>query len=168
MVYSGSRCLICVENHHNGRQKGKHALCDMVVPPLARLRSRRSPPKISGSLPFPSARSPLHVSTKILASIIISFSKVFTLFLGLVLLLFSFVLNYISKARTRRLRHAEAQLRGCENPPILPRTGFLGLGRLSEVSKANKEGRTPQWFIEKFEEVGKDIHIELQLSIMNC
>ncbi|CZR54539.1 related to n-alkane-inducible cytochrome P450 [Phialocephala subalpina] len=63
-----------------------------------------------------------------------------------------------STAISRRRRATEAKHRGCEDPPTLPRKGFLGLGRLSEVSKANKEGRTPQWFIEKFEEVGQDVH----------
>lgn len=53
---------------------------------------------------------------------------------------------------------AEAAARGCAKLPALPRKGFLGLGRLSEVAKANKEGRTPQWFMEKFNELGEGVH----------
>lgn len=70
----------------------------------------------------------------------------------------SFIYWRVSGAISRKRRATEAKVRGCEDPPTLSRTGFLGLGRLSEVSKANKEGRTPQWFIEKFDEVGQDIH----------
>lgn len=77
------------------------------------------------------------------------------LVLGASLLLFKLV---VVKQIQRRHDAAEAARRGCERPPILPRKGFLGLGRLSEASKANKEGRTPQWFIEKFDELGEDVH----------
>jgi hypothetical protein len=52
----------------------------------------------------------------------------------------------------------EATRRGCQNLPVLPKKGLFGLGRLSEASKANKEGRSPQWFVEKFDELGDDVH----------
>ncbi|KAE8448461.1 hypothetical protein EG329_009526 [Mollisiaceae sp. DMI_Dod_QoI] len=70
----------------------------------------------------------------------------------------SFIFWRVSSALSRKKRTAQAKLRGCEDPPSLPRKGFVGLGRLSEVSKANKEGRVPQWFIEKFDEVGRNVH----------
>lgn len=80
------------------------------------------------------------------------------LMLSCSLLFLSFVYWRISNILSRRKHAVEAEARGCEDPPSLSRTGFLGLGRLSEVAKANKEGRTPQWFIEKFEEVGQHVH----------
>ena len=62
--------------------------------------------------------------------------------------------NYISK----RQHAKESRSRGCVEPPSLSRKGLFGLGRLSEVSRANKEGRAPQWFVEKFKEVGEGVH----------
>jgi hypothetical protein len=59
---------------------------------------------------------------------------------------------------TRRRHAAESARRGCASLPALQTRGFLGLGTLAEVSKANKEGRTPQWFIEKFNELGDHVH----------
>ncbi len=70
----------------------------------------------------------------------------------------SFIFWRASSALSRKKRTTQAKLRGCEDPPSLSRKGFVGLGRLSEVSKANKEGRVPQWFIEKLDEVGRDVH----------
>ncbi|TVY93856.1 Cytochrome P450 [Lachnellula willkommii] len=76
----------------------------------------------------------------------------------LILLLAVILFKLLSNAFKRKKFSAEASARGCANLPVLPRKGFLGLGRLSEISKANKEGRSPQWFIEKFDETGKDVH----------
>ena len=72
--------------------------------------------------------------------------------------LFVLLFKIVSTVLKRRRYAAEAAARGCAKLPALPRKGFLGLGRLSEVARANKEGRTPQWFIEKFDELGKDVH----------
>ncbi|RDW56492.1 hypothetical protein BP5796_13133 [Coleophoma crateriformis] len=38
------------------------------------------------------------------------------------------------------------------------RKGILGLGRLSELAQSNKEGRTPRWFVERFNELGDAVH----------
>jgi hypothetical protein len=78
--------------------------------------------------------------------------------LGLAFIAFSILFKFVSGVLKRRQYAAEAAARGCAKLPSLPRKGFLGLGRLSEVAKANKEGRTPQWFIEKFDELGQDVH----------
>ena len=65
----------------------------------------------------------------------------------------------ITSIAVRRKQYAsKAAALGCSRLPVLPRKGFLGLGRLTEVAKANKEGRTPQWFMEKFDELGEDVH----------
>ncbi|TVY33550.1 Cytochrome P450 [Lachnellula subtilissima] len=76
----------------------------------------------------------------------------------LIFLLAAVLFKLLSNAFRKRKFSAEASARGCASLPILPRKGFLGLGRLSEISKANKEGRSPQWFIEKFDEIGEDVH----------
>ena len=76
----------------------------------------------------------------------------------LVIICGAILYKLISNVLKRREFTAEAAARGCANLPALPRKGFLGLGRLSEVSKANKEGKTPQYFIEKFNELGEDVH----------
>jgi len=73
--------------------------------------------------------------------------------------LFSFVVyKKILNIFRRRKYSAEAERLGCRDPPTLPNKGFLGLGRLAEISKANKKGRHPQWFVEKFDEMGRNIH----------
>lgn len=41
---------------------------------------------------------------------------------------------------------------------MVSKKGLFGLGRLLEASKANKEGRSPQWFVERFDELGEDVH----------
>jgi hypothetical protein len=76
--------------------------------------------------------------------------------LGLCVL--ALVLFRLNSIRRKWTHAAEAAKRGCSKLPVLPRMGFLGLGRLSEVHKANLDGRTPQWFIEKFDGLGEDVH----------
>jgi cytochrome P450 len=81
-----------------------------------------------------------------------------SLAVSLVFVAFVVFVKLISSVLKRRKYAAEAAARGCAKLPTLPRKGFLGLGRLTEVAKANKEGRTPQWFIERFAELGDDVH----------
>lgn len=81
-----------------------------------------------------------------------------SLFLVITLGLFTLLFKVASSAVKKRRYAAEAARRSCEPPPKLPNKGLFGLGRLSEASRANKEGRTPQWFIEKFNELGESVH----------
>lgn len=74
------------------------------------------------------------------------------------LIVIALLFRIISNAFRRRKYAAKAAALECSNLPVLPRKGFLGLGRLTEVAKANKEGRTPQWFMEKFDELGENVH----------
>ncbi|KAL2072959.1 hypothetical protein VTL71DRAFT_10283 [Oculimacula yallundae] len=77
----------------------------------------------------------------------------------LLLVLVSFIIYWrITNYLSRRQISKESNIRGCQDPPSLQRKGLFGLGRLSEVSRANKEGRAPQWFVEKFDEVGDGVH----------
>lgn len=84
-----------------------------------------------------------------------TFSPTSVVLVGLLITLLTKLCSYIHK---KRINEAEAAKRGCARLPALQTKGFLGLGTLSEVSKANKEGRTPQWFIEKFSELGNHVH----------
>jgi cytochrome P450 len=73
-----------------------------------------------------------------------------------VLAVLALLFKTFSSLLEKRRYASEAAARGCAGLPELPRKGLLGLGRLSEVSKANSEGRLPQWFMKKFDEVGED------------
>lgn len=55
-------------------------------------------------------------------------------------------------------KNAEAARRGCMSPPILQSTDFLGTSVLKAAHKAGKEDRGPQFFVEGFNKLGKDVH----------
>jgi hypothetical protein len=58
----------------------------------------------------------------------------------------------------RRRRDAEAARRGCAPPPAIAKKDPLGISRLIEAARANREGRSPQWFTAIMDEVGADVH----------
>ncbi|RDW58626.1 hypothetical protein BP6252_13102 [Coleophoma cylindrospora] len=82
----------------------------------------------------------------------------FTPALGIALIALLILIRVLRNLSTKRQDAAAAAHHNCAHPPTLPRKGFLGLGRLSELSQANKQGRTPQWFVERFNELGDDVH----------
>ncbi len=60
------------------------------------------------------------------------------------------------------LKHSlarDALRAGCGQAPIMPKKGFLGIGRLREGLRASREDRGPQYVIDAIDsEMGKDVH----------
>ncbi|KAL2262031.1 hypothetical protein VTK26DRAFT_2699 [Humicola hyalothermophila] len=61
--------------------------------------------------------------------------------------------------KRKRRQQAEAEIRTCSPCPVMPKTGFLGFGRLWGGIKANKVDRGPHYVVETMDaEMGKDVH----------
>ena len=68
---------------------------------------------------------------------------------------------YLLLSKQAKRNHIKRQefLRGCSPCPVMPKTGFLGFGRLIDGMKANNAERGPQYVVETMDEaMGKDVH----------
>ena len=68
------------------------------------------------------------------------------------------VYKLVSAAIVKRRRNAEAKRRGCGDTPVLPTKDPLGLLRLREVMKADREKRAPQYVMGCMDEMGKNVN----------
>jgi len=75
------------------------------------------------------------------------------------------VLGYLctrTSLREERFRNSlerTADRHGCAPAPVMPKKGFLGIGRLREGLRASREDRGPQYVIDAIDtEMGKDVH----------